>query len=464
MTVLAAMGKVTSVPRKALAALTLRRGSPTFFLKFTAVFAAVALVLALATASTLGRYLSDSVRDQTVDDVTMRVDENVAPRVVAKVTPEQSLTPFTGEELAGFDAFAREAILGAQTVRLVVWNNDGQIVYAEDQSLIGKAVPLNDDLQAALAGKTIARVEKPHDPDQSGLSSYDRLLETYVPIRQEGSSSILGAVEIYQNYASTAAHIADMQRSVYIGIAVAMGSLYLVLLLIVRRGSQLIHRQNSGLEARADELRNSYESIVAVLCSALDLRDNVTHGHAKRVSEMASVVAWQLGMRKEEVRQMEKAAILHDIGKIGVADAILSKPGPLDEAEWTEMKRHPELGYHIIQGIDFLKDAADVVYAHHERWDGTGYPRALRGEQIPPGARIFAVVDAYDAMTSHRPYRRAMSHRYAVQEILRHAGTQFDPEVVRAFVDAERRGLFDGGRRREPDEPWPAETPAATPS
>ena len=250
---------------------------------------------------------------------------------------------------------------------------------------------------------------------------------------------------------------ATVQRSAFITIGAAMAALYLVLVLLVRRGSSAINRQQSEIDGSTQELKDRYDSIVAILCAALDLRDNVTQGHAGRVSEIASVLAWQMGLRKEQLRQIEKAAILHDIGKIGVADAVLSKPGPLNESEWEEMRRHPELGRQVLNGIDFLRDAAEVVYAHHERWDGQGYPCGLKGEEIPLGARIFTVVDAYCAMTSHRPYRKAMPHRKAIDEILRNAGGQFDPAVVRVFAEAERQGLIDeeqrNGHRRGPGRP-----------
>ena len=240
---------------------------------------------------------------------------------------------------------------------------------------------------------------------------------------------------------------ATVQGSTFIAVGSALAALYVVLALLVRRGSGAISRGQTEAEGSAQELKDRYDSIVAVLCAALDLRDNVTQGHARRVSEIASVVAWQMGLRKEQLRQIEKAAILHDIGKIGVADAVLSKPGPLNESEWEEMRRHPELGCQVLNGIDFLRDAAEVVYAHHERWDGQGYPCRLKGEEIPLGARIFAVVDAYSAMTSHRPYRKAMPHSKAIDEILRNAGGQFDPAVVRVFADAERQGLIDEEQR-----------------
>jgi HD-GYP domain-containing protein (c-di-GMP phosphodiesterase class II) len=239
-------------------------------------------------------------------------------------------------------------------------------------------------------------------------------------------------------------------RDISIGASLAIA--YVGLLVLVRRRS--IRPQQADVQRRVDELKSGYDSIVAVLCSALDLRDNVTDGHARHVSELASVVAWQMGLRKEQVRRIEKAAVLNDIGKIGVADAVLAKPGPLDDAEWAEMKRHPELGCQMLLRIDLLKDVAEIVYAHHERHDGAGYPRGLKGDQIPLEARIFAVVDAYDAMTSHRPYRKARPHRKAVEEIVRNSAIQFDPDVVRAFLEAERQGLLQerhGDGRRGPE-------------
>jgi HD-GYP domain-containing protein (c-di-GMP phosphodiesterase class II) len=231
-----------------------------------------------------------------------------------------------------------------------------------------------------------------------------------------------------------------------ISIGASLAVAYLALVALARRPSS--RSRWADAQRRVDEVKSNYDSIVAVLCAALDLRDDVAHGQAKRVSELASVIAWQMGLRKEEVRRIEKAAMLHNIGKIGIADAVLAKPGPLNDAEWAEMKRHPELGHRMLQGIDFLKDAAEIVYTHHERYDGSGYPRGLKEETIPLGARIFAVVDAYDAITSYRPYRKAQPHRKAVEEIVRNSGTQFDPEVVRAFLEAEKQGLLDDGRGR----------------
>jgi HD-GYP domain-containing protein (c-di-GMP phosphodiesterase class II) len=154
---------------------------------------------------------------------------------------------------------------------------------------------------------------------------------------------------------------------------------------------------------------------------------------------MSVFVAREMKLSEDEVLQIEYAAALHDIGKIGVTDGILFKDEALEADEWQEMRRHSELGFKILNGVDFLRDAAEIVYSHHEHFDGGGYPRGLRGNEIVLGARVFAVVDAYDAMTSRRPYREAMPQDDALEEIMRHAGSQFDPVTVEAFLRMVRR-------------------------
>jgi len=149
------------------------------------------------------------------------------------------------------------------------------------------------------------------------------------------------------------------------------------------------------------------------------------------------LVATAMHVGEPELSWIRRGAILHDVGKIGVSDAILRKPGKLDAAEWEEMKRHPEMGFRMLKHIKFLKPALDIVYCHQERWDGSGYPRGLKAEQIPLGARIFAAVDTFDAMTSDRPYRAALTIEAARDEIRRFSGIQFDPVVAEAFLSID---------------------------
>jgi response regulator RpfG family c-di-GMP phosphodiesterase len=199
-----------------------------------------------------------------------------------------------------------------------------------------------------------------------------------------------------------------------------------------------VQRQNEQLREinlRLEEIvRQRTQALLEGLISALDYRDAETQWHSRRVSLYARRLAQQLGIAEPEITTIEHGALLHDIGKIGVRDGVLLKPGPLADDEWLEMKRHPELGWQLLQRVDYLRTASVIVLQHQERWDGQGYPAGLRGEEIVVGARIFHVVDTLDAMTSDRPYRRAKPFCDARAEVLRCRGTQFDPAVVDAFL------------------------------
>ncbi|MFQ5596233.1 MAG: GAF domain-containing protein, partial [Anaerolineae bacterium] len=196
--------------------------------------------------------------------------------------------------------------------------------------------------------------------------------------------------------------------------------------------------QAQELERLVAELENTYDATLTALSAALDARDHETEGHSRRVMQLAVTIARAMGLPESEIEALMRGALLHDIGKIGVPDRILSKPGSLTDEERAEMQRHNQIGYDMLRDIEFLAPTLPVVLCHHERWDGRGYPEGLRGVDIPLIVRIFAVADAYDAMTSNRPYRRAMSHAEAVAEIQREAGKQFDPQVVEVFLQVLR--------------------------
>jgi putative nucleotidyltransferase with HDIG domain len=183
--------------------------------------------------------------------------------------------------------------------------------------------------------------------------------------------------------------------------------------------------------------------VLAALSQAIESRDPYTRGHSDRVSAIAEVIARRLGWKRSRLGALRLGALLHDIGKLNLDDAVLRKPGPLDDREFAEIKRHPLAGARLIRRFEALRPALPYVLFHHERWDGRGYPSGRSREQIPRGARIVAVADAFDAMISVRPYRPQLSIRDALTELEDGAGTQFDPDVVRAFVAAWSDGELD---------------------
>ena len=196
---------------------------------------------------------------------------------------------------------------------------------------------------------------------------------------------------------------------------------------------ELVEQRTAELDRALDSLEEAYRSTLKALTTALETRDQETHGHSERVVSYSLRLGSEYGLNREQMKALEFGSLLHDIGKIGVPDSILRKPAKLTEEEWVLMREHPMHGQQILRGIEFLQGAARVVAQHHEKWNGSGYPLGLIQEEIDVNARIFAVADAFDAITSDRVYRRGKSYEAAAQELDEWAGKQFDPKVVEAF-------------------------------
>ncbi len=187
-------------------------------------------------------------------------------------------------------------------------------------------------------------------------------------------------------------------------------------------------------ETLFNELEQSYETTLDSWSRALDLRDKETEGHTQRVAELTLRIAKKMNFSKEELIHIRRGALLHDIGKLGVPDNILLKPGPLTDEEMNFMRQHTKFAYELIHPIEYLRPALSIPTTHHEKWDGSGYPGGLKGDQIPLAARIFAIVDVYDALTSDRPYRKAWPKQKVIEYILSESGKHFDPNVVEIFI------------------------------
>lgn len=196
----------------------------------------------------------------------------------------------------------------------------------------------------------------------------------------------------------------------------------------------LVKARTEQLQATVRELERSYDITLEALGDALDLKDRETEGHSRRVTLFTIAIAQAMGLPREQITVIARGAFLHDIGKMAIPDNILNKPGKLEPQEMAIMKEHAYHGYQIVKKIPFLADAAEIVYSHQEWFNGEGYPRHLRGEEIPLGARIFSVADTFDAITSDRIYRPAQSYSAARAEISRFSGRQFDPEIVKVFL------------------------------
>jgi response regulator RpfG family c-di-GMP phosphodiesterase len=295
-------------------------------------------------------------------------------------------------------------------------------------------------LQAERVSLALLDIDRPH---LDGLRFLQRLHECYPEL------ALLAVTD-----AARVSHVREALRlgaADYLTLPIDSAQLGLRLQTALERGrrDRAEREYQRHLErlaaAQTQELQQTYREVLSVLGAALDTRDPETGDHSQRVIDWTLQVAREMGVREPALRDIEWGAALHDVGKIGIPDAVLLKPGKLNAEEWAIMRSHCEIGYRMLRGFEFLRGALPIVLHHHERYDGAGYPTGLRADAIPFGARIFGVADAYDAMTSDRPYRRALPHETAVAELRRNAGSQFDPEVVEAFMDtvAVRRRLAD---------------------
>jgi len=196
---------------------------------------------------------------------------------------------------------------------------------------------------------------------------------------------------------------------------------------------QKLIQERAKLREANTQLLSAYEATIEGWSHAMDLRDRETEGHSQRVTQLTVKMSQALGLGNDDIMHIRRGALLHDMGKIGVPDAILHKPGPLTDDEWILMRKHPQFAFDMLYPIEYLRPALEIPLSHHEKWDGTGYPRGLKGEEIPMAARIFAVVDVWDALTSDRPYRPAWSEEQALTYIREQSGKHFDPDAVDLF-------------------------------
>ncbi|TMG55785.1 MAG: HD-GYP domain-containing protein [Chloroflexi bacterium] len=428
--------------------------------RFSIALGAILLVTALVVAGVSSLLLDRYVQDETARFTTDAVASHFGPVFKEDVFKR----PLADDERELLETIVAFHFSIYNVVSTQFFDPTGTIVFSYDDSEIGRRLDpaLNVGLAEALAGRSYAEradivadsryaspstagTSYPAAPATSPSGDHQHIaaggapapalvhaLKMWVPVREGGTQ--IGAAVVWRDLSSIDRALRQMQMSTSTIIALAALLLWLVLRGVYVRSSRQIMSQSQALGAALAETERTYDTTLQALSNALDVRDSETEGHSRRVVEYMELIIAQLPVAPGHVATLRRGALLHDIGKIGVPDNVLRKPAALSEAEWVVMKRHPEHGARIISQIPFLQDVSRIVRHHHERWDGMGYPDGIAAEAIPLGARIFAVADSFDAMTSDRPYRRAMSVEDARAEVARCRGTQFDPEIADAFA------------------------------
>lgn len=390
--------------------------------------AAGALLMAVGLGATINSYFAHEAARVTVDAVTLHFQYVFAHDVFE--------APLAGPTLEAFERMVRAHMNLYRIAHVRVFRPDGTVVFSYRHDEIGRPAPA--DAQALVAGALRGEIRQEarrlDARETADGRSYGEVLALYVPItdgRPDGR--VLGVAAVYRDVAPLYADIRRMQAGVLGLAAIVAVLLFFGLHWVFTTATERIQAQAVALRKAVRHIETTYDATLEALTAALDARDHETEGHSFRVCAYAVALGREMGVDGQALVDLARGALLHDVGKIGVRDAILTKPGPLTEAEWAEMRRHPELGYRMLAQVAFLQGALPVVLCHQERWDGTGYPAGLKGADIPLGARIFAVADTLDAITSNRPYRPAADFDTAAREILRCSGSQFDPAVVAAF-------------------------------
>ncbi len=419
------------------------------------VFLFASALICAGAGVALGSILSRSLTKEALNAEQTALVQYVKGAVSPLLVHGNRLEPVSGRRLTYL-----EKSVGAQPdiLSVKVWRKDGLLAWTNvDQNRIRHTFPLDDELGEAITdNRPIAALIDTGGGD-TGEDAFERnqlarahgvhhLFEVYAPIENRNGSRAIGAYEIYANPHALGRLIGSRRTMLWLAVGGVFLALWLALALLVRGASRVLRRQNDELRARTLRLAESNRLLeesaleaVETLNATVDAKDPYTAGHSQRVQRIAVALGEELGLERDQLEVLRFAGLFHDIGKIGVPDAILTKPDRLTELEFEIVKRHPEDGARIVGRLNRLHAAVPAVLHHHERWDGRGYPHGLRSDGIPLEAAIVGLADAVDAMTTDRPYSCARTLEDATEEVVRNRGTQFAPLVVDAFITLVER-------------------------
>jgi putative nucleotidyltransferase with HDIG domain len=422
------------------------------------VFLLASAVILISGGLLLGSLLTQALRSQALDERRASMTEYVDGVLRSQLVRDDRVHISAHLPRQIKEQLRRQPDI----VSVKVWRPDGLLVWTNRATgRIGHRFPLEGELARTIgdngAQASIKQLDEEENLAERHALGNERAFEVYAPVESNDGKHAIGAYEIYARPQRVEAFIASRRRLIWFAILGVFLALYAALALLVRNASSMLRRQASTLQERSRELMDSYRRLeessleaIESLNATVDAKDPYTAGHSARVQRIALAVAEELGVPAQRLDAVRFGGLFHDIGKIAVPDSLLTKAGPLDDDEFAVVQRHPADGAEIVSHFSRLREAVPLIRHHHERWDGEGYPDQLAGDEIPPEACVVGLADAWDAMTTDRPYRVALSVEQAAAEVRKCRGTQFSPAVVDAFFAAFRRqpALF------EPDEPY----------
>lgn len=418
----------------------MKRESKGLVREFAARSFAVALLVVLAVGW---------VVTQAVEAAILRGVEGSASIAAASLAHHlgdgQLQYPLADDSYSEFDETVRKGMLRGEVTAIKLWSPDGRLLYSSNNPQDeGATFEEHEEILRVLAGEIITEISEGATPEDATESAgAGQIIEVYVPVVAERSTDAIGVYELYMPMAPVRQAVARADRQIWLVVILCSLAAYFIQVGIVRRAERRVTESEAEVEEVNARLQESLAEIEAhslgtlqALTAAVDAKDAYTARHALAVTDYSVAIGLRLGLDARTLADLERASLLHDIGKIGVPESILSKPSGLTDEEYVVVKRHSDIGADIVESIPFLAKLAPAVRHHHERWDGRGYPDGLAGEAIPVLARILGVADAFDAMTSDRPYRKGMSFELALKELRAGKLSQFCPVATEAMIQA----------------------------
>jgi len=409
-----------------------------FLLKFCFISLASVLLVGLVLGWLISSYMTKVVIHQAISNASFLSRSQLDHHFTAQEL-EKGLT---SQKLKEIDRIFQNRAANDHVILIKIWNRKGTIAYSTKKELVNQKFSLSEGLKEVFKNKISAEISESteHRDSPSQAKKLNRVIEVYTPIHSESSKKIIGSYEIYFSAENLVKDLNEVKRLLWLVLFGGLSFLYLFLFAYVKGTSRaLVEKKeleevNLQLNQSLIELEETYLGTIETLSATVDAKDNYTAGHSVRVSCFASILGRLCGLSDDQLERLEQAALFHDIGKIATPECILNKRGKLEPDEFEKIKKHPEWGEKIIQSIPFLRDRAKIIRQHHENYDGSGYPDGLKGKEISLEARILRIVDAYDALTSHRPYRGAKLLEETLPLLIKYKGTQFDPRLVDLFV------------------------------